>query len=68
MEIKERGNWGSQFGFIAAAAGSASWPEKYLEIPLYHRTLWWRSICISIFTFCYFSLCSHHEFRIIGRS
>ena len=23
MEIKERGNWGSQFGFIAAAAGSA---------------------------------------------
>ncbi|GAI37558.1 unnamed protein product, partial [marine sediment metagenome] len=23
MEIKGRGNWGTQFGFIAAAAGSA---------------------------------------------
>jgi hypothetical protein len=46
MEIKERGNWGSQFGFIAAAA------------------VWWRSICISIFTFCSFNLYPHYEFRI----
>jgi len=44
------------------------WTGKYLEIPLYHRAIWWCSICISIFTFCHFSLYSYYEFRIIGRS